>query len=68
MVPEEKGTTFDNVRVVDYSEHCEMMVSFDICKECWTKVKQHLDAGLDTAIDRRVALERWDKLSKDRFV
>ena len=66
MTNEEKGTSFDDIRIVDYAEHCEMVVSFHVCKECWAKFKEHLDDGMEKAVQRRLDLERWDRISKER--
>lgn len=66
IASQEKGTAFQEVRVVDYDEHCEMVVSFHICRECWGKVKSNLDAGLEQAIERRNDLNRFDLIALDR--
>jgi hypothetical protein len=66
ITPQEKGTGFQDVRVVDYEEHCEMVVSFHVCRECWRKVKNFLDAGLESAVERRNKLMIYDLKALDR--
>jgi hypothetical protein len=62
----EKGTAFMDVRVVDYAEHCEMVVSFHVCQDCWQKMKDHMDGGLEEAVKRREELQRFDLIATDR--
>jgi hypothetical protein len=63
---QEKGTSFMDVRVVDYEEHCEMVVTFAVCRECWRKIKTTLDSGLEKAIERRNELNKFDLIALDR--
>jgi hypothetical protein len=62
----EVGVTIEQESCVDYIVKQECSFKFDVCSECWTKIKENLDGGLEAALEKNESIERFDKLAKER--
>jgi len=48
--------------IVDFHQRCLVDVSIHVCSECWHKITDVIDGGLNNAIKRTESLNKKDKV------
>ena len=60
------GAMIEGEMIVDFNERCFADLSIHVCVDCWEKIKQYTDDGMEKAITKSEKLKRMDAESVRR--